>query len=73
MAIEDQQQFKEMDSLMKTARLAKEFFPDLVDISEEEIAGRENEVATLKTLPDRFNDMFLPRGWVFTVSSVNYS
>lgn len=68
MAIEDQQQLKDMDSLMKTARLAKEFFPDLVDTSEEEIAGWEQQTATLKTLPDRFNKVFLPEGWVFTAN-----
>lgn len=69
MSIEEQQQFKDMESLMQTARLAKEFFPDLVDTSEEEIAGWEQQMATLKTLPGRFNKVFLSRGWVFTANT----
>jgi len=66
MAIEDQQQFKDMDNLMKMARLAKGFFPDLVETSIEEISSWGNQTAKLKTLPDRFNKVFIPRGWVFT-------
>src|SRR5450756_2392121 len=69
MAIEDQRQFKDMDNWMTVAKLAKEFFPDFVETNDEEIARWEQQVATLKTLPDRFNEVFLPLGWVFTANT----
>jgi hypothetical protein len=68
MAIEDQQQFKDMDSMMKMMKYAKAFFPTIVETSNEEIGDWEKQMSELKTLPDRFNRFFLPQGWVFTAN-----
>lgn len=69
MAIEDQQQFKDFVNMMKTMKLAKAFFPGLVETTEEEIAEWEEQANSLRTLPDRFNKKFLPRGWVYTANT----
>lgn len=66
MAIEDQQQFKDMANLAKTMRLAKELFPEFVGMTDEEADSWQTEIADLRTLPNRFNEVFLSRGWVFT-------
>ena len=66
MSIEDQQRFKDMDNLIKTVKMAKAFLPELMDVSEEEIAKNEKTANKLKKLADEFNELFLSRGWVAT-------
>lgn len=61
MAIKDQQQFKEMDILMKGMKYFKFLLPKE---SRQQMAEAEKEFNRLREIPDRFNEIFLPRGWV---------
>ncbi len=62
MAIKDQQQFKDMDNLLRGMKYLKFLFPKK---SRHQLAEVEKEYKRLRDLPDQFNGIFLPRGWVF--------
>lgn len=61
MAIKDQRQFKEMDILMKGMKYLKFLLPKE---SRQQMAEAEKEFKRLREIPDRFNEIFMPRGWV---------
>ena len=61
MAIKDQQQFKDMDNLIKGMKYLKSLLPKK---SRQQLASVEEEYKRLRGLPDQFNEIFVPRGWV---------
>jgi hypothetical protein len=64
MAIKDQQQFKDMDNLLRSLKILQDSLPGLIDASSQDIVKLEKDFSELRDLADEFNEIFASHGWV---------